>query len=181
MLYLVKGVFMDKQKLKVVFFVVFLILGLILALLSIVLKSTILLIVFIICAIFVVFIGYLLTKENKTPLTELLEYHKLKENLLQQKMQTQKQYLKRQISEKQFNILSNSLDKQILLLDYKIMYIDAPLDQEQDLKRIIKFLQKKYFKHEIPEELYNSMQSQFSKELAKLKTDTKKKNASKKK
>ncbi|PIU22562.1 MAG: hypothetical protein COT14_00530 [Candidatus Diapherotrites archaeon CG08_land_8_20_14_0_20_30_16] len=168
---------MDSQKLKAILFIFFLIFSLILFLLGLILVNTAILISFGICFILSALFGYLLyTQATGSPLQELLKYHKLKESLLTQKNEIQKQYLKRQLSEKQFKLQINSLDKKIFLIDYKLQFSNSELSKEKDIKRTIEFLQKKYFKQEINEDLYNEMQLELSKELAQLNTQNKNNN-----
>jgi len=158
---------MDEQKLKVIFFIVFVVFSIILMFVTIFSFSVIPLVFFLLSLCCTILFGYLLTKTGSNSLTRLLEYHKLKEQLLVQKTDIQKQYLKRKISESQFKMQVNNFDKKLFFLDYKIKYIDDPLPIVNELNRTIEFLQKKYFKQEIPEELYNDIQIELSKELAK--------------
>ncbi len=174
---------MDSQRFKAVFFIIFLFFALILLLVYLFFRETVVLIVFCVSFAVAIVFGYLLyagndgkVNDSKTaPLKELLEYHKLKESLLLQKNDLQKQYLKRQVSEKQFKMQVNSIDKKIIMIDYKLQFFDSQLTRDKDLKRSIEFVQKKYFKQEIPEDLYNEMQIEFSKELAQLNSQNKNK------
>jgi len=169
---------MDSQRIKAVLFIAFMFFALILLLVYLFFRETVVLIIFIISFIVAIVFGYLLYSGEKTePLQELLEYHKLKESLLQQKSNIQKQYLKRQISEKQFKLQINAIDKKIIMIDYKLEFSDSNLTREQELKRTIEFLQKKYFKQELPEDLYNEMIVELSKELAQTNASFKLKNS----
>jgi len=128
-----------------------------------------LLFIFIVLFVFLLIFAYLLVKNPKNEkLKALLDLHKTKESLLLQKSSIQKQFLKRQISEKQYNLELLDLDKQLIILDYSIDYFDSKLEDEQDLKRKLKYLQKKLFKQQISENVYNVLQTEISKELAKL-------------
>lgn len=165
---------MDSQRFKAIFFIVFLFFSLILLLVYLFFRETLVLVVFLVSFVVAIVFGYLLYSSNKTgPLQELLEYHKLKEQLLQQKNNIQKQYLKRLISEKQFKIQANSIDKKIIMIDYKLEFSESNLPRDKEIKRTIEFLQKKYFKQELPEDLYNEMQIELSKELAQLNSQAK--------
>lgn len=109
-------------------------------------------------------------------LHSVLRYHKAKEDLLLQKNELQKQYMKRTISEKQFKIQISEIDKKMALVDYTIAYGDNPAKiHEDELKRKIGFVQKLFFKREISEDVYNALQGEFSKESAKLTISKKKK------
>lgn len=156
---------MDEQKLKVIFFIVFLLFDIILLFVNIISFNWLVLFVFILSIVLTVFFGYLLTLQ-KSALNDLLEYHKLKETLLQQKSNLQKQYMKRLISEKQFKIQLNSLDKQIFDIDFKLDYSDLNVTKEKELKIKIEYLQKKYFKRDIPEDIYNDLQIDLSRKLS---------------
>jgi len=165
---------MDSQRFKAIFFIVFLFFSLILLLVYLFFRETLVLVVFLVSFVVAIIFGYLLYSSNKTePLQELLEYHKLKEQLLQQKNNIQKQYLKRQLSEKQFKTQVNSIDKKIIMIDYKLEFSDSNLSRDKEIKRTIEFLQKKYFKQELPEDLYNEMQIELSKELAQFNSQNK--------
>jgi len=164
---------MDSQKVKAILFVFFLLLSLVLLLLGILVETTLL--IFSGVAFFIAIIFALYLNKASSPLQKLLQYHKLRESLLGQKYEIQKQYLKRQLSEKQFKMQTNALDKKIFYVDYKIQFADYELPKEKDLQRKREFLQKKYFKGEIPEDLYNEMQLELSKELAQLNSQNKNK------
>lgn len=161
---------MDKQRLKTIVFIGFLLLSLVLLFGYIFVSTTTLLILFLLALVATFIFGYLVANDaHNDPLKLLLDMHKQKENFLMQKSDIQKQYLKRQLSEKQFKQQINSIDKNILQIDYKLQYMGSEIvDKEKDLKRNIQFLQKQYFKQEIPEDLYNEIHLELSKELSKL-------------
>lgn len=116
-----------------------------------------------ICLVLTIFFGVLLARENVgTDLRSVIKFHKEKEALLAQKNDLQKQYMKRQLSEKQFNELALEIDKKIVLLDFAIecatSYPSVVGKKE--------FVQKLFFKGKISEDVYNSLQKDFAKEFA---------------
>jgi hypothetical protein len=165
---------MDKQRLKTIVFIGFLLLSLVLLFGYLFSPTTVLLILFLIALVATFVFGYLVASDSKNdPLVLILDMHKEKEEYLMQKSNIQRQYLKRLISEKQFKSQINAIDKSILQIDYKLQYMGSEIaNKELDLKRNIEFVQKKYFKQEIPEDLYNEIQSDLSKQLAQLNCKT---------
>lgn len=121
-----------------------------------------------ICLVLTIFFGILLAKDGSgNDLRFVIKQHKEKEALLSLKNEFQKQYMKRQLSEKQFNEQVLDLDKKILLIDYTIEFPITLENKDEELKRKKEFVQKQFFKSKISEELQNSLLKEFSKELAK--------------
>jgi len=161
---------MDKQRLKTMVFIGFLLLALVLLFGYIFASTNVLLVLFLLALVATFVFGYLVASDtHNDPLKQILDMHKEKESFLIQKSDIQKQYLKRLLSENQFKQQINDLDKSILKIDYKLQYMGSEIvDRQKDIKRNIQFLQKKYFKQEIPEDLYNEIHLELSKELAQL-------------
>ncbi len=126
--------------------------------------SLVFIVLSLICLVLTIFFGILLARENNgTDLRSVIKLHKEKEALLSQKNDLQKQYMKRQLSEKQFNELALEIDKKIVLLDFEIeSIISYPtiLGKKE-------FVQKQFFKGKISEDLYNALQKDFVNENVK--------------
>jgi len=160
---------MDKQRISTIVFICFLLLSIVFLFVYIFIPKTVFLVLFLMVLVATFVFGYLIANDSyNDPLKKILSLHKEKENYLMQKSNIQKQYLKRQISEKQFLDQTNIIDKNILQIDYKLQYFGSESNKEKDLQRNIEFVQKKYFKQEIPETLYNEILSELSKQLAQL-------------
>ena len=130
--------------------------------------SLVYIILSLVCLVLTILFGILLARKNVgTDLRSVIKLHKEKENLLAQKNEFQKQYMKRAISEKQFKELVLDLDKKIFLIDYTIEFSSLLENKEEELKRKKEFVQKQFFKSKISEELQNVLLKEFSKELAK--------------
>ncbi len=154
-----------KKNINYIIGLIFLGLGIISLIFYVLLKNIyFIILVFLFIALFLSF--FLFKPKKPNSLRKIIQLNKEKENLLLQKTNIQKQYLKREISEKQYITNVLDIDKKVLFLDYDIVYFDIPLEEKDEYKRKIKFAQKQYFKNKINEELYNIIQSDLSKKIA---------------
>jgi hypothetical protein len=98
---------------------------------------------------------------------KLLQYHKEKQDLLQEKNILLKQFFRQSISSSSFEELLDKIEANLLELDYKIQSVDLKdLTESQELKQRMQILNKKYMKQEISQKLFDKLKLELERQLS---------------
>ncbi len=118
------------------------------------------------CILIFIFV-YMRIKDNKADLLKnLLELNEQKINLIIQKNNLQKDYLKRKVNDKDYNSRVDQLDLDLIDIEYKILFFDSDnMPKDEQINSMISIVDKKYVKREISEYVFNKKKSELSAQL----------------